>query len=377
MAMELNKDLNATRGITTFKIPLDKVAVKPGFNRRFGDPDRAVFERLKGLIRLQGQRVPAEVWVQPDRTVILASGHQRYKALLDLEGEDPQGRTLLCIPFTGNEEKAKLNSITENLGQTGTSLMDNVFNWDYLINVLGKPVAEVATMYNVSPASITEGCKLLELDKEHQQLVHKGKLTAAMAKRLAKHDPAARKLLLEETFRVAEERISKAKAASDVVKGLDTPLEGVEQSLESPDAGTGTPDDGLSIGFVSTTEELDGRVAEAEMGDELRAADAPKGPKKRTTKKAVESDMAKAAENLGLPGAAEAPRKLKEINTFFDEFIAETPSCPAVDLVKDFQRWQLRKLTDAQWNNRLMKYTGSVLGEVITEATKKGRGGKK
>lgn len=372
MAMKLNDDLNATRGVTTFRIPLDKVKVKAGFNTRFDKPPKDKYDRLKELVRAEGQRVPAEVLVLPDKTVQIADGHQRYEILCDLEREDPQGRTLLCIPFQGNEDDAKLRSITTNLGNTGLTVMDNVINWDYLINKLGKPVSEVASMYKVSQATITEGLKLLMLDKKHQKMVHEGKLSQSLALRLVKYPVKQRDALMEEMERVRAERVAKAE------RDLDE-LESGKYEAPVPEA----PSNVVSMPVPSSPnreeqEIKDERAVEAlkQAARRANAAEPPK-PKTRTVKTATEADLHKAVENLGAQTGNEPPRKLKEVQRFFEEFMEGTPACAAVELVKDLQRFIARKLTEQQMENRLMKHTKSVLGEVLNEPKKPAKGGKK
>jgi ParB-like chromosome segregation protein Spo0J len=365
--VKLNDELNATRGVTTFRIPLDKVKIKPGFNTRFGNPREDDYKRLYHLIETEGQRVPAEVWVQPDRTVILAAGHQRYRILCELEKKDPQGRTLLCIPFTGNEEDAKQRSITENLGQTGLTVMDNVGNWNYLLNVVGKPMEEVRKLYGgISAATITEGLKLLQLDKKHQKLVHEGKLSQSMALRLVRYPAEKREAILEEMERVLAERLRKAEEAVDEVA--------TGEYAEAP-----APDNVVTMptpvsGPIPVPPPPSAQSAPPPPPPPVEPP-APK-PRTRTTKTATETDLLKAAENVGAQTGEEPPRKLKEVLTYFDQFISETPKCAAVDLVKDLKAYIARKLTDTQMDNRLMKHTQSQIGEVIGE-TGKGKGGKK
>jgi ParB-like chromosome segregation protein Spo0J len=371
MVMKLNDDLNATRGVTTFRIPLDKVKIKPGFNTRFGRPAPAKRAMLKESLREEGQRVPAEVWVQPDRTVVLAAGHQRYELLRELEQEDPQGRTLLCIPFTGNEEEAIRRSITENLGQTGLTLMDNVSNWDRLINKLGRPIAEVQKMYGgISAATITEGLKLLQLDRKHQQLVHEGKLSQSMALRLVRYPAEKRDVILEEMERVLSERLAKAEAAVDEVQNQ------IETEADEQDDTSILQTPRTLENVVTMPPPPAPKPVPVPPPPSTQSAPEPPKPRTRTVKTATEVDLLKAAENVGVQTGTEPPRKLKEVVTYLDTFLAETPKCAAVDLVKDLKLFIARKLTEAQMDNRLMKHTQSEIGEVISDP-KKGKGGKK
>jgi hypothetical protein len=342
MAMKLNDDLNATRGVTTFRIPLDKVKEKPGFNTRFGPPRTEAYQRLKDLIRVEGQRVPIEVWLQPD----------------------PQGRTALCIPFQGNEQDAKIRSITANIGQTGLSVMDNVTNWNYLINVVGKPIGtkddpnSVAGLYKVSPATITEGLKLLQLDRKHQKLVHEGKLSQSMALRLVKYPADKRDTILDEMERVFNERIARAEEAVDEVE--------TGEYTEAP-----APEN-----VVTMPPPVAGPIPVPPPEPAPEPTPQPK-PRTRTVKSPTETDLLKAAEIAGVQTGDEPPRKLKEFNTYLDAFLEQTPKCPATELVRELKKYLARKLTDEQMDNRLMKFTNSVIGEVLSDPKKDKRGGKK
>jgi hypothetical protein len=337
MATQINAE-GVKRTDKGFFIPVNNVIIDFEKNSRFGPPTREQVDVIKDSIRREeqkrgvngGQHTPAEIELDTEKRPVLVVGYGRAVALKELQEEDGQERLLWAIPVKGNPEEMYVRSIEENIKRTDASAMDNAKNIRKLVEGFKWPIEKVCELYGTkerpkSPAWVTQTLKLLQLDNEQQQLVHRGEMTADIGIFLAdKIQPELRKEVWEDALREVAERRG---ALVEDGPQEPPPPPPADMPLEPPSADAPAP-----------------------------APAKKKAPAKKTGKKAAPSkaDVIKAAEKKGAVNSEKAgARKAAEIKAFWQEVHDEELEGDLRDFAKIQLQFAARKLTDQQMKNRL------------------------
>src|SRR4051812_43136297 len=86
--MAINLNIEGVKRGDLFFLPLTAVIATPEENTRWDAPSRDKLDELKESLRVNGQLVPAEVILTPDKTkASVHSGNQRLAMLRELEAE--------------------------------------------------------------------------------------------------------------------------------------------------------------------------------------------------------------------------------------------------------------------------------------------------
>lgn len=342
MAITINAE-GVKRG-DLFFVPLNQVVVDVKKNTRFAPPSEIELAALRQSLQKNGQMVPAEVLLNPDRTVRLIAGYQRYSMLAELNAADGGDRLLKCVLFKGNEEEAVLRSIEENLRRSNPTPMDDATNIRTLMDSYGKTVEDIAAIYQKSTAWVTaKRLPLLQLPKDMQMQVHLGLISVDAAVLLVKVAPEMRQEVLDDAKKLAPEPEPEPEPEDE-----DAAPEVADPAPPEPEV-PGAP--------APAPKAKDKKTAPAPAPKGKAKKDPPKG--KAKDKGVSGTQILKAARNKAgaLDPDAVPSRKLKEVKDFLQEVVdTEIAGEPIPLLCIGFLQYIAGELTDAQMSNRLEKY---------------------
>lgn len=182
-----------SRGKDTFKIPLDKIYVRAGFNHRldFGDI------RLLAVYLLEGGEVPPiEVDILKDGKAIILAGERRYRAHLLLVSEGHEKfNTMLCfrVPANYSDQERIIHSASSNNNKQFAPLELAELFQDLRVNY-GMSNAAIATSTGHNVMHVSNQLRLAGVTDEEKDLIKSGAVSSTAVLDMVKADmpPSAR-----------------------------------------------------------------------------------------------------------------------------------------------------------------------------------------
>ena len=196
------------RGGDLLKIDPAALTIDAAQNSRRFEPSSERIRDLAENLLAVGQIEPVTIRRVGKDTYTLVSGYTRHRAV-SLINSDPALRAhaglgegdvfpLLCKVTTCNETEALLESISENLFRNTTSAVDNA-HAQRRLRRLGKSESEIAALYKMTPARVSQLSRILELSDAKQRLIHDGQITVANGIALSDLIPDQQDVVLSES----------------------------------------------------------------------------------------------------------------------------------------------------------------------------------
>lgn len=156
----------------------ESVVVAPELRARKGPPDPANVQRIAESIAANGQLQPGVVR-EEDGKFSLVIGEHRLEACKLLNGMLAAGDEpfkFYAVAVKANDEKALIDAIVENEFRVATDVFDRCVSMQRLTD-MGKSQSEVAKIFDVSEATVTQTLKAGKLPVKYQKMVKNGDMT--------------------------------------------------------------------------------------------------------------------------------------------------------------------------------------------------------
>jgi ParB family chromosome partitioning protein len=212
-----------------FEIPVSKIEVENGFNKRldYGSDD---FETLKHSIKRNGVQEPIRVVPHPTKKdhYILREGHRRMKAV-ELINKATGGhvkKVLAMVSTKETKEKSLIRMISANSGKSFSKIERGFVCIELKNN--GWSVNQIAEETGIPITDIYFCMSLTELPKKYHMPIAKGELSAGKLKGLFKefknNPEKAEKIVDEAVKRADKEEVKNEKEGkvSKKVKQVDS-----------------------------------------------------------------------------------------------------------------------------------------------------------
>lgn len=163
------------------KLAVDQIVTRDNVRSDLGD-----LGSLTGSVDMFGLFQPVTVYQDGADGYVLLLGHRRLAAV------QAAGRTEIeanVVDAPGDDAERILVQLDENLEQVGLSPLDEARAYQRLVG-LGMAQNEIAAQRGVSPATISQRLKLLDLVPEAREAVESGRLSAGAGEQLARLDSA-------------------------------------------------------------------------------------------------------------------------------------------------------------------------------------------
>lgn len=196
MAVNWNPEAGVTRTGQGYSAKPLNVITLNDLSGRFEATDVSDLARS---IKANGQRQPALCWKNDEGWPVVAAGHRRLRAILQLneQEKDPNKKLNLLFNFVPakTEAEAFCYTIVENRDRLNPSLLDDGHNQQILKLKFGKSEEDIARIYYPEISTPEELAKavrevknclaLLELSPEAQEEYRKGFMSTSAALQLA------------------------------------------------------------------------------------------------------------------------------------------------------------------------------------------------
>lgn len=172
-----------------FKIPVDQIEADETLRGRHKAPKQADIEAMAHSILEHGQLQPVMVRKIKGKYKLIL-GFTRYDAIKwgNETGLFNPPLPVAAISSTTNDEESFTRNVVENRHRNQTTPVDDAHNMRRLREDYGKTNADIAKLYHVSQAYVSQLSKLLTLPTNVQNKVADGKLTLSGALMLADAD---------------------------------------------------------------------------------------------------------------------------------------------------------------------------------------------
>ena len=196
MAVTWNQDAKVSRTGQGYSVDPLNVITLNGLSGRFEATDVSDLARS---IKANGQRQPALCWKNDEGWPVVAAGHRRLRAILQLneQEKDPNKKLSLLFNFVPakTEAEAFTYTVIENRDRLNPSPLDDGHNQQILKLKFGKSEEDIARIYYPEISTPEELAKairevknclaLLELSPEAQEEYRKGFMSTSAALQLA------------------------------------------------------------------------------------------------------------------------------------------------------------------------------------------------
>lgn len=207
---------NSQRDEEIYKISLDKIVIRPEFNKRSQD-NYGDIEGLAKSILENGQTLPGRVDVMADGTFWLVDGHRRFEALKILvsQGHDPLFKAIVNAKKTTELERIVQMFTTQDNKPLDPPEISELIRQ---IKNMGHNQATIAKMLGKSTAYVSQMLDFSREDVDIKAAVTSGKLSVSGALKIKKAIPSR----LERSEKIKEAVKNSDKLGSRIDVGLVT-----------------------------------------------------------------------------------------------------------------------------------------------------------
>lgn len=218
----VKKGENEVSSKKIFEIPVNKIEVENGFNKRldYGSED---FETLKHSIKKHGVQEPIRVIPHPSKKdhYILREGHRRMRAV-ELINKATGGhvkKVLAMVSTKETKEKSLIRMISANSGKPFSKIERGFVCLELKNN--GWTVNQIAEETGISITDIYFCMNLTNLPKKYHSAIAKGELSASKLSALFKEfesNPEKAEKIVEQAVKRAEKEEAKNEKEGKVSK---------------------------------------------------------------------------------------------------------------------------------------------------------------
>jgi ParB/RepB/Spo0J family partition protein len=206
--MSQTLEIDAGRGVKqtqdVFQVDPAEVLVNEENRGRFESPGLDVVKERAVSMITHGQLQPVEVRLIDGNKIEIDAGFTRTAAArLIREGftyngtkyQDKNFKLTVTVKKC-SEEDGFIHNIIENHDRNETSCIDDAYNQNRLREKYKYGDKKIAQLYQCSQKQVVENKRLLKLDKDIQQKVHRGEMSKAAAILLLDAQPEERREVL-------------------------------------------------------------------------------------------------------------------------------------------------------------------------------------
>ena len=209
-------------------IEIDLIAPNPYQPRK--NFDEEALSELASSIDEFGLIQPVVLYKDKEGSYILIAGERRLRACKILGKTD-----IKAVILEAEEDKLRELALIENIQREDLNPIELAISYKELIDTMGITQEALAEYIHKSRPQITNTLRLLELDKDTQELIMQGKISQGHAKMLVSLDKNEQKVVIDTilgrklTVRDTEKLIQKVKKHEDINEMQD---ENVRKELD-------------------------------------------------------------------------------------------------------------------------------------------------